>query len=229
MKKIQKYIYGTRQNQMSDFVTSHRIAAQLKKQILKGKYPPGTRIRQEDIADEFKASRSPVREALRILEADGLVTLIANTGAWISELSLSDCEELYQIRERVEPLMLKLSLPNLTDEHISMLMTIKKQLENTKSIEDFLELDRQFHLLTYVGASTMLLGPMVERLWNTTQHYRRAYSKMLETEGFKPAHLEHELLLNAIIRKDLEDAERILYGHIRRTRLELEKHPEVFN
>lgn len=213
---------------MSDSVTSHRIASQLKKQILKGKYPPGTRIRQEDIADEFKASRSPVREALRILEADGLVTLVANTGAWISELSLNDCEELYQIRERIEPLMLKLSLPNLTSEHISMLMTIQKELEEVKSIEDFLELDRQFHLLTYEGASTMLLGPMVERLWNTTQHYRRAYSRMLEPEGFKPAHLEHALLLNAIQRNDSDDAERILYGHIRRTRLELEKHPEVF-
>ena len=213
---------------MSDSVTSHRIASQLKKQILKGKYPPGTRIRQEDIADEFKASRSPVREALRILEADGLVTLVANTGAWISELSLNDCEELYQIRERIEPLMLKLSLPYLTSEHISMLMTIQKELEAAKSIEEFLELDRQFHLLTYEGASTMLLGPMVERLWNTTQHYRRAYSRMLEPDGFRPAHLEHALLLNAIQRNDSEDAERILYGHIRRTRLELEKHPEVF-
>lgn len=213
---------------MSDLVTSHRIAAQLKKEILKGKYPPGTRIRQEDIADEFKASRSPVREALRILEADGLVTLVANTGAWISELSLSDCEELYQIRERIEPLMLRMSLPNLTDEHISMLMTIQKQLEEVKSIEDFLELDRQFHLLTYEGTSTMLLGPMVERLWNTTQHYRRAYSKMLALEGFKPAHLEHALLLNAIQRRDVDDAERVLFGHIRRTRMELEKHPEVF-
>ena len=213
---------------MSDLVTSHRIAAQLKKEILKGKYPPGTRIRQEDIADEFKASRSPVREALRILEADGLVTLVANTGAWISELSLSDCEELYQIRERIEPLMLRMSLPNLTDEHISMLMTIQKQLEEVKSIEDFLELDRQFHLLTYEGTSTMLLGPMVERLWNTTQHYRRAYSKMLALEGFKPAHLEHALLLNAIQRRDIDDAERVLFGHIRRTRMELEKHPEVF-
>lgn len=213
---------------MSDLVTSHRIAAQLKKEILKGKYPPGTRIRQEDIADEFKASRSPVREALRILEADGLVTLVANTGAWISELSLSDCEELYQIRERIEPLMLRMSLPNLTDEHISMLMTIQKQLEEVKSIEDFLELDRQFHLLTYEGTSTMLLGPMVERLWNTTQHYRRAYSKMLALEGFKAAHLEHALLLNAIGRRDVDDAERVLFGHIRRTRMELEKHPEVF-
>jgi DNA-binding GntR family transcriptional regulator len=86
--------------------TSYRIAASLKEEILTGKFPPGTRIRQEDIAEKYGASRSPVREALRMLDADGLVTLVANTGAWISRLSLAECEEMYQIRERVEPLLL---------------------------------------------------------------------------------------------------------------------------
>lgn len=213
---------------MNDSVTSYRIAGELKSLILEGKYPPGTRILQEDIAEKYDASRSPVREALRILESEGLVTLVANTGAWISELTLSDCEELYQIRERVEPLLLRLSIKDLSDEHLDMLQSIQCALEKAETIEEFLSLDREFHLLTYEGASTMLLGPMVDRLWNTTQHYRRAYSTLIALEGFKSAHLEHELLLNAIRRRDPDDAERVLFGHIRRTRLGLEKHPEVF-
>lgn len=211
-----------------DLATSHRIAANLRDEILTGKYPPGTRIRQEDIADQFGASRSPVREALRMLEADGLITLIANTGAWIAQLSLIECEEMYQIRERVEPLLLRSSMANLSTNDLELLASLAQRMEEDQDVENFLRLDREFHLLSYSGASTALLGDMVQRLWNTTQHYRRAYTRLLATEGFKTAHYEHHLLLAAITRGDSDDAERILYGHIRRTRLELAKHPEVF-
>ena len=61
-----------------------RIAAELREAILTGEYAPGARIRQEDLAGRHGASRVPVREALRMLEAEGLVTLVANTGAWVS-------------------------------------------------------------------------------------------------------------------------------------------------
>ena len=211
-----------------DLATSHRIAASLREEILSGQFAPGTRIRQEDIAEQFGASRSPVREALRMLDADGLVTLVANTGAWIAQLSLTECEEMYQIRERVEPLLLNTSMPNLTEESLERLAILAQEMEANRDVETFLRLDREFHLLSYSGASTALLGDMVQRLWNTTQHYRRAYTRLLATNGFKTAHYEHHLLLAAITRGDAEDAERILYGHIRRTRLELAKHPEVF-
>lgn len=213
----------------SELATSHRIAAALKENILAGKYPPGVRLRQEDIAEQFGASRSPVREALRMLDADGLINLVAHTGAWIAQLSLADCEEMYQIRERIEPLLLRLSIPHLTNAKIDQLAELANRMEKNTEIEIFLKLDREFHLLSYAGADTALLGEMVQRLWNTTQHYRRAYTKLLATDGFKPAHYEHHLLLSAIFKNDLDDAERILFGHIRRTRLELAQHPDVFS
>lgn len=213
----------------SELAMSHRIAASLKVDILAGKYPPGVRIRQEDIAEQFSASRSPVREALRMLEADGLVKLVAHTGAWISQLSLAECEEMYQIRERIEPLLLRLSIPHLTKAKIDQLADLASQMEKNREIEVFLKLDREFHLLSYAGADTSLLGDMVSRLWNTTQHYRRAYTKLLANDGFKAAHYEHHLLLTAILKQDLDDAERVLFGHIRRTRQELSQHPDVFS
>ena len=212
----------------SDLARSQQIANSLKEEILSGKFPPGVRIRQEDIAEQFGASRSPVREALRILEAEGLINLVAHTGAWISHLSLAECEEMYQIRERVEPLLLRLSIPAMTDSVIAELSDLVNQMEATNDVETFLKLDRQFHLLSYSKAETALVGDMVNRLWNTTQHYRRAYSRLLAASSFKPAHYEHHLLLAAIIRRDSDDAERILFGHIRRTRLELAQHPDVF-
>ena len=212
----------------TELALSQQIANSIKNEILAGKYPPGVRIRQEDIAEQFGASRSPVREALRILEAEGLVNLVAHTGAWISDLSLQECEEMYQIRERIEPLMVRLSIPGIDDDTVAELTRLTTAMEKTKDVEEFLALDREFHLLTYSGAATVLVGDMVNRLWNTTQHYRRAYSNLLAAESFKPAHVEHFLLLEAIKKRDADDAERVLFGHIRRTRLELAKHPDVF-
>jgi len=213
----------------SDLARSQQIANSLKEEILSGKFPPGVRIRQEDIAEQFGASRSPVREALRILEAEGLINLVAHTGAWISHLSLAECEEMYQLRERIEPLLLRLSIAHISDETISKLQELASDMEATSDVEKFLKLDREFHLLSYSGAETVLVGEMVNRLWNTTQHYRRAYSQMMAASSFKPAHYEHHLLLAALKKRDPDDAERILFGHIRRTRLELAQHPDVFN
>ncbi len=208
--------------------TSHRIAALLRDEILAGKFPPGSRILQEEIAHKYRSSRSPVRDAFRMLEAEGLLLLVPHTGAWIAELSLIECEEMYQIRERIEPLMLRLSVPHLTQEQLSELSNLIQRLDKASTVEEFLKLDRDFHLLTYAGATTVFLGNMVSRMWNTTQHYRRAYSTILHKEGFKSARYEHLLLMAAIERGDVEEAERVLYGHIRHTRLELSNHPEIF-
>ena len=209
--------------------TSHHIASLLRDEILEGKYPPGTRISQESVAQKYESSRSPVKDAFRILESEGLLLLVAHTGAWISELSLVECEEMYQIREQIEPLMLRMSIPNLTKKQIETLGSLLQELDAVSSVEEFLKLDREFHLLTYAGASTAFLGNMVTRMWNTTQHYRRAYSMLLEKENFKSAHCEHYLLLSALERGDIEGAEQVLYGHIRHTRIELAKHLEIFS
>lgn len=205
-----------------------RIATRLREAILTGAYAPGARIRQEDIAEEFGASRLPVREALRILESDGLVTLIANTGAWVSHLSLAECQEMYQIRERIEPLLLRYSLPQLSAETLDRLQELADNMQAGSDVETFLHLDREFHLLSYTGATTSMLGDTVRRLWNSTQHYRRAFTVLIGPDHNQAVHYEHQLLVGALRRGDGEDAERVLSGHIRRTRLELSKHPELF-
>ena len=75
----------------------------------------------------------------------------------------------------------------------------------------------------------LLLGDTVKRLWNTTQHYRRAYTLMLDPVSRRILHDEHHMLVAAIRAADAEDAERVLEGHIRRTRLRLALHPEAFS
>jgi DNA-binding GntR family transcriptional regulator len=205
-----------------------RIANRLREAILSGEYAPGARIRQEDLADRHGASRLPVREALRMLEAEGLVTLVANTGAWVASLSHEECDEMYQIRERIEPLLLRYNVPFLAEADVDELDRLAGAMERSADVEEFLALDREFHLSCYSKAETTVLRDTILRLWNSTQHYRRAFTRLFRSEGDLSVHHEHHLLVSAIRRDDIDEAERVLAGHIRRTRLELARHPDVF-
>ena len=205
-------------------VLSERIADELRRAILSGELSPGERIRQEEIADQFGASRIPVREALR-----GLVNMVSNSGAWVSSLTQEECSEHYQMRERLEPLLLRYNLPALTDDDLARASDLVGAMKRAPDLETFMRLDREFHWITYERVETNILSELIERLWNTTQPYRRVFMQLVRgAGGIEVTHLEHELLLEAIKRRDSEEAESILRGHIRRTRIELDRHPEVF-
>jgi DNA-binding GntR family transcriptional regulator len=220
---------GGRAGVGTDTVASDRIADALRAAILDGSHLPGTRIRQEDVAARSGASRIPVREAFRLLASEGLVTLVANTGAWVTRLSLDECVETYLIRERLEPLLLRASLPNLDEAAIGRLAALTEAMAApSASVADFLRLDREFHLSSYGGAPPGETSQIIGRMWNTTQHYRREFTKLAAGAGMEVTHLEHRLLLDCIGRRDADDAERVLVTHIRRTRLALERHPEIF-
>lgn len=211
-----------------DPVTSHRIAAALREAILTGDLPPGTWLRQDEIALRLGASRLPVREALRILEAEGLTELSPNRGARVPVLDFDEVNTVYRMRERLEPLTLIESLPNLTEAQIAHLEAIQEAIEHNTDVGRFLVLDRELHMATYAGCPSRQLTSATIRLWNSTQHYRRAFMLLAGSDRSRIVNAEHRLLIDAIQRRDPEDAERLLLGHIRRTRVELTKHPEVF-
>jgi DNA-binding GntR family transcriptional regulator len=217
------YDAGHREN-----VASHRIADSLRTAILDGNYLPGARIRQEDVAARSGASRIPVREALRMLDSEGLVTLVANSGAWVTKLTLSECVETYLIRERLEPLLLSTSMPRLDAAAVDRLGGLADEMEAGAELDAFIRIDREFHLSSYAGAESSEMWQIIHRMWNTTQHYRREFARLAAQAGLSLTHMEHRLLVDCIRRKDPDDAERVLVTHIRRTRLELEQHPELF-
>jgi DNA-binding GntR family transcriptional regulator len=210
-------------------VASQRIADQLRDRILSGALTPGTRIKQDEIAAELNASRLPVREALRILQSAGLVTLRANQGAWVTSMDMRDCELSYKIRERIEPLLLTESAPGLTDEDLAELSDLQQRIERSDDVEQFLVLDRRLHWLTYRHHHADDLAATVARLWDTTQHYRRAFTRLTMARRSWVINAEHRLLVEALRDRDTPSAEHMLTLHIRRTREELSRHPEVFD
>lgn len=208
--------------------TGAAIAASLRNEILAGTYAPGERIRQDELADLHGASRLPVRDALRMLESEGLVNLVANTGAWVARISMDECEEMYRMRERLEPLLLSMNVPRLSADDADGLELLAEAMENSTDVERFLRLDREFHLSCLQAVETSVLGSTVLNLWNRTQQYRRAATRLFYLEDDRSVHYDHHLIVNAIRLSDADEAEQVLARHIRRSRLELARHPEVF-
>ena len=209
-------------------VATQRIATHLRSAILGGTLGPGDRVRQEDIAQQLGASRLPVREALQILAAEGLIENEPNKGARVPRLGMHEVDVMYRMREQLEPLALAESLPDLDDNDLYELSHLQDEIESDDDVDNFLDLDRQFHLLTYRGCRIEFLNTAVHRLWNSTQHYRRAFVQLSGPGRMWVVNAEHRLILDAVARRDETDAGRFVAGHIRRTRIELGQHPEVF-
>lgn len=196
--------------------------------ILSGELAPGSKIPQDALAARFGTSRIPIREALSRLESDGLVVMKPNRGAWVAKLDLEECLEIYKIRERLEPLVLSEAVAKITDAAIDGLEALVIEMAGTDDPDTFLRLDREFHLASYQAAGMHRLGGMVERFWNSTQPYRRAYTRLIGREGNWIIHAEHKLIIDALRYRDAERASQFLHEHIRRTRFELAKHEELF-
>jgi DNA-binding GntR family transcriptional regulator len=207
---------------------SERIAAYLRDAILSGDIAPGQWIRQEEVAARLGASRLPVREALRTLEAEGLTEHAANKGSRVPLLDMQEVDIVYRMRERLEPLALTESMPHLTPEQIEHLEEVQERIEADVELREFLVLDREFHLTSYAGCPSERLVSTISGLWNSTQHHRRTFMLLSGPDRRWVVNSEHRLLLDAIQRQDAVDGERFLSGHIRRTRIELAQHPEVF-
>lgn len=207
---------------------SEKVAAYLRQEILNGDIKPGERIRQEEVAERLGGSRLPVREALRMLELEGLTENLVNRGARVPLLDMHQVDLLYQMRERLEPLALVESLPVLTSDEFQRLAALQDQIENNTDLTEFIDLDREFHMLTYAGCAIEQLNASIVRLWNCTQHYRRSFMLVSGQLRRWVVNAEHRLILDAIERRDPVDAERYLSGHVRRTRMELAHHPEIF-
>jgi DNA-binding GntR family transcriptional regulator len=192
-------------------------------EIVEGRLSPGERIRQEAVAQQLNTSRMPVREALKRLHDEGLVTHVSHVGARVAALDIAELDEIYLIRELLEPFALSESIPRLRGRDHEQLHAYVEEMEGCADPDDpsrWVTVDRLFHLRTYSAAPMPRLLEIIDGLWNRTQQYRRAYTRL--AARFEIAHMEHRLLLEAIVERDPEAAAALSRVHIRRTRLALD-------
>src|SRR5215831_11596322 len=112
------------------------VAEKLRDKIVRGEVAEGEQLRQDAIAREFQVSRIPVREALRQLEAEGLITIIPHRGAVVSSLSPNDIEELFEMRALLEAEVLRASIPNLQESDFARAEQVLQRYEQALWTED---------------------------------------------------------------------------------------------
>lgn len=188
---------------------SDLVTALLREMILSGELVGSQVLRQRDIALQFGVSQTPVREALRRLESEGLVVSDPHRGCTVAEAREGWVEENYQIRAALESLGARLAAKAITDEHLAELVALNDQMKAAgEDPEAYGPLNRDFHFKIYAVAGSPLLLSLMRLLWNsmpTGPHVARSHD---ESVG------QHHALLDALGRHDGDSAEEVMRGHI---------------
>jgi len=192
------------------------VADRLRDQIIRGEIPEGAQLRQDAIASQYKVSRIPVREALRQLDAEGLIEIVHNRGAIVPALSPEDIEELFSIRALLEPEVLKLSIPRLTPEDFSeaeaVLETYVRELRREEHVSAWGRLNWQFHSILYSRANQPRFMAIIRNVNNSGERYTRL--QLYLTHGMKRANEEHHQILELCRNREIGAASKLLRQHI---------------
>ncbi len=185
----------------------------LREEIVRGDLVPGQHLRLADITARFDVSAMPVREALRDLEAEGLVTIFPHRGAVVTQLSGDDLKDIYDIRAILEELATRLAVPNMTDATLSGLTSLVEEMDrHLGDVVNLVRLNHQFHLTLYAASGRSHLCELNRMLRYRTQHYLRAFVNEL---GRMPrAQEEHRAILEACKRGDAEEAAGMIHNHV---------------
>ena len=187
----------------------------VRERILSGAYPEGEPLRQDAIADELGVSRIPIREALRQLEAEGLVVFNPHRGAIVSSLSLDEIEEVFALRADIESGLLRRAIPLLDAEHLRRAAEILARYEHALRVHDVLaygELNWQFHSTLYDPAGRPVTMAIVQRLHHQSDRYLRM--QLALTHGEHRANEEHRAILDAARRHDVRKGTALVREHI---------------
>lgn len=187
----------------------------IRERILRGRYPEGEPLRQDAIGAELGVSRIPVREALRQLEAEGLVTFNPHRGAVVSTLSLKQIRELFELRAEIEGDLIRRAVPNMTSEDDARASEILDAYEvalHGGQVPVWGALNWQFHSTLYAPADRDLTMSIVHKLHQHSDRYLRM--QLALTHGETRARHEHRAIATAARKRDVVKASRLLRDHI---------------
>jgi DNA-binding GntR family transcriptional regulator len=200
-----------------------RVVSRLREAILKREFKPGERLVQEELAEAMGVSRMPVREALRQLEKEGLVTLEPHKGAIVTPVTPDDIEEIYHLRAVLEAMAVARSLPHLTAEDKRALRQLADDMEQAaanQDVEQFVEKNAEFHRLMRKGCNWRRAHMILEMLWHGFPPH---------TPGLLPGQMErsvaeHKEMLELIEKGDASQIQQVIQKHILRTGAAFKEH-----
>ena len=199
---------------------SAAIVDQLRQSILDGTYPAGSQLRQDALGEAYGVSRIPVREALFQLEAEGLVRIVPQKGAIVSELSLDEINDVFDLRGIMEPRLLAQSAPALHRRRISMGWTTSRssfeKAIKAGNVSEWGQLNADFHMALYVHARQPRTRAIVIALLQTSDRYTRL--QLSNTKAMGTAEKEHAHLIALCRAQKVDEACRFLEQHIEAVR-----------
>lgn len=186
----------------------------LREAILSGALKGGQTLRQDELAAKFDLSRIPIREALRQLEGEGLVTFYPHRGAVVSSLSHEEIQELCEIRIALETLALRLAMPHLNEEVLKQAEDILDSFDPVGGTAGQLsEVNWKFHSTLFAPANRSRLLSMIQLLHTQIDRYLRMHLTLMQY--MERGEHEHRLILEACRQQDTEQAVAVLERHIR--------------
>lgn len=200
----------------ADASLRNKVFKYIKSQIINGAYGPGDTLLESKLADELGVSRTPIREAIRLLELEGLVETTTKKGAVVLGISPKDVEDIYAIRQLVEGLAARWAAGRITPGELKELQKIHELMEfyaQKQNVEEIAEQDNRFHQLIYEIAGSKIL---YLTLHNLHQFVQLARLKSLSVHNRLPQTLaEHHAILEAFQSRDADAAEKALSHHVK--------------
>lgn len=197
---------------------SSRVFQKIRDNILNGTYKEQDELRENTLGKELGVSRTPVREALRQLELEGLVTIVPNKGAYVTGITAKDVKDIYIARSLLEGLCARWATENITEEQLDeldeivLLSEFHVKKEGHNSVEQLAILDGRFHAVLYEASDSRILSHVLTDFHKYVQRARRT-SIVSEERGRKSIR-EHKQILRAIRDKDADLAEQLANEHI---------------
>ncbi len=200
------------------FLLGARVFDYIREGILSGKYKPKEELKEKNIGDELGVSRTPVREALRQLELEGLVSIIPNKGAYVEGISINDIRDIYEMRILLEGLCAKWAARNITKEQIEELeenIFLAEFHSQKGNWQQMVEIDNRFHELLYVACGSKELSKLLRDYHHYVQRVRKV--TLRDPQRVQQSTLEHKMIAAAVCQHQEEEAEQAAQEHLKNT------------
>jgi DNA-binding GntR family transcriptional regulator len=199
---------------------SQWVYARLREMITTGELPSGERLRLTQLADRFRTSEMPVREALRMLQQDGLIVMESHRGAAVATVTWERVYEAVLVRMHLEVLASSEATPHhdagSAGELRALLRRMDRMAERNRGI-DFSEANRRFHTLAYEPCPHPMLKAEIQQLWDTVWQTRSRSLFRMKPGRMRPAQREHRALVDAFANHDAPAAAAAARTHMDRT------------